>query len=164
MPTRERRVKRPVAVTGSAHVGHLIRRALGSMSDAPPTSSQRALAAEVLTAPEMGLWDAMSGRDRRHSLVVLSRFDAAVPHAPRAARAAALLHDVGKIESDLGWLGRIAATVVGPRTDRFALYHRHEQIGADLLRDVSEPMTVRLVASHDDRDPLSVALRNADDV
>lgn len=134
------------------------------MSDAPPAAEQRARAVDVLLPAELELWDAMPGRDRRHSLEVLSRFDATSPDAPRAARAAALLHDVGKGASGLGWTGRIAATLLGPRPGRFSLYHRHEEIGADMLRGVSEDMTVRLIISRDDADPLSVALRRADEI
>ena len=37
----------------------------------------------------------------------------------RDEMAAALLHDVGKVECGLGTFGRVAATVVGPRTQRF---------------------------------------------
>ena len=54
------------------------------------------------------------------------------PTATRAEMAGALLHDVGKIEAGLGTFGRVAATVVGPRTRRFRLYHDHEAIGAGL--------------------------------
>ena len=50
----------------------------------------------------------------------------------RAEMAGALLHDVGKVQSGLGTWGRVAATVVGPRTRRFRQYHDHEQIGASM--------------------------------
>lgn len=106
----------------------------------------------------------MQGRDRRHSLEVLSRFDALMPDAPMSARAAALLHDVGKAGVDLGWVGRILATVLGPRTDAFDRYLRHEEIGVEMLRGVSDPATVRLVAGVDPGDPLVVALRRADEI
>jgi hypothetical protein len=56
-----------------------------------------------------------------------------------------LLHDVGKVQSGLGWLGRIVATLIGPRTDRFRLYHQHEELGAEMLRSVSDGETVGLV-------------------
>ena len=53
------------------------------------------------------------------------------PAATRPQMAGALLHDVGKVQSGLGTWGRVAATIVGPRTRRFRQYHDHEQIGAD---------------------------------
>ena len=58
--------------------------------------------------------------------------------------AGALLHDVGKLESGLGTLARVVATIVGPRTARFRRYHDHERIGADLLVAAgSTPVTDR---------------------
>jgi 3'-5' exoribonuclease len=62
------------------------------------------------------------------------------------AVAGALLHDIGKVESRLGTFGRVAATIVGPRTDRFRLYHAHEMIGAQMLRRAgSSADTIELV-------------------
>lgn len=141
---------------------HLVRRALGSISNAAPDARGLAVAAAVLGPAEYELWNAMPGRDRRHSLEVLERFDVLVPGAPRAARAAALLHDVGKSVGPLGWWGRVCASVVGPRGEAFARYHRHEQIGAEMLEGVSESTTIRLMLSTDSSDPLSSALRRAD--
>ena len=60
--------------------------------------------------------------------------------------AAACLHDVGKLDSGLGTFGRVAATIVGPRTARFRRYHDHEAIGARWLEERgSSPATVALV-------------------
>ena len=64
----------------------------------------------------------------------------------RDEMAGALLHDIGKLDSDLGTAGRVVATVVGPRTARFRRYHDHERIGADMLKVAgSSPVTVDLV-------------------
>ncbi len=76
------------------------------------------------------MWVDMSGRDRRHAILVLRRFDASGPPASRAVRAAVLLHDAGKSVSDLGLFLRVVATVVGPHGARFRSYHEHERIGA----------------------------------
>ena len=146
-----------------APIAHLVRRALGSFSNAAPTSSERAIAVDVLSEGEMLLWDGMDGRDRRHSLQVLARFDALCPGATRDERAAALLHDVGKSRSGLGWTMRIVATMVGPHGARFATYHSHEWIGAEMLTDVSPRRTVQLVSGWCS-DPVADALRAADDV
>lgn len=143
---------------------HLVRRAFGAFSDAPPSHEGVEQAASVLSPAEFALWGSMQGRDRRHSLEVLARFDALVPAAPVPARAAALLHDVGKAGVALGWTGRILATVLGPRTDAFDRYLRHEEIGAEMLRGVSDPATVRLVTGEDPDDPIVVALRRADEI
>ena len=149
---------------GRSLVAHLVRRAVGSASNAPASESQRDLVRAVLTATEFEMWERMPGRDQCHSVQVLARFDVLVPGAPRCARAAALLHDVGKLESGLGWTMRIVATVVGPRGKRFAAYHDHERIGADMLRSVSEPETVALVAGQGGDERVREALRAADDL
>jgi hypothetical protein len=105
----------------------------------------------------------MQYRDQRHSIAVLGRFDNLAPTARQSERAAALLHDVGKNISGLGFLSRVVATVVGPRNRRFAEYHNHEALGADLLSLSSDPRTVELVrgAAVDD---VSLLLRAADDI
>lgn len=141
---------------------HLLRRAIGSFSNAVPDAHGLATAAEVLGDAEFALWNTMPGRDRRHSLEVLERFDVLVPGAPRAARAAALLHDIGKTASGLGWWGRVAATIIGARGVVFSRYHRHEEIGAEMLVGVSEDSTIGLIVSTDPTDPLAAALRRAD--
>ncbi len=117
----------------------------------------------MLTDAEYALWSGMQGRDQRHSLEVLMRFDELLPDASRTQRAAALLHDVGKTASGLGWTMRVVATLVGPRGHRFALYHDHERIGAEMLRTVSDPETVGLVSGHGDEAVVRL-LREADDI
>ena len=142
---------------------HLARRALSSFLNTPVGRESLTRAAAILLPREMELWSAMQPRDQRHSLVVLERFDALIPGASRPERAAALLHDVGKCTTDLGWAGRVIATLVGPRTARMATYLDHERIGAGLLGPVSDPLTVRLVGGTA-TGPVAEALRRADDV
>lgn len=142
---------------------HLVRRAVGSLRNTPPDGAGTATAESVLNPAEFALWSAMAARDRTHSLQVLSRLDRLAPGAPMEARAAALLHDVGKNESGLGWLLRVVATIVGPRGARFAAYHRHEEIGARMLVGVSPPLTVELVRG-EGPDGLREALRRADEI
>jgi hypothetical protein len=122
---------------------HLVKRAVSSFSNATPEISSAF--SSFLLPDELKLWSAMHGRDQRHSIEVLKRFLVLYPEATRAQGAAALLHDVGKVQSGLGWFGRIVATVVGPRTNRFRLYHLHEELGAEMLRGISEAETVALV-------------------
>ena len=76
--------------------------------------------------------------------------------------AGALLHDCGKVESGLGTFGRVLATVVGPRTDRFRAYHDHEAIGAALAAAAgADPVTTALIEG---RGPAAADLLAADDV
>jgi len=119
---------------------------------------------DLLSEPELELWSRLPAHDRRHSLDVLRRFDRTLPEAERSERAAAVLHDVGKIASGLGRTARIVATVVGPRGRRFARYHDHERLGAEMLRALgSHPRTVELVGGGA-TDATAAALRAADEV
>jgi len=139
-----------------------VRRFAGSLSRRAPSSADVVWASEHLSAEECALWASMPVTDRRHSLAVARRFVVARPAASTAEIAGALLHDVGKVESRLGTFGRVVATLVGPRTDRFRTYHRHEEIGARMLADAgSDPMTVDLVCG---RGPAAATLRAADDL
>lgn len=105
--------------------------------------------------------------DQRHSIVVMRRFRVLRPNATLPEIRAALLHDVGKIESNLGVFGRVIATVVGPRGRRFTNYHEHEQIGSQMLRKInSELVTILLVAGAPDSllvEALKI-LRDADNI
>lgn len=93
----------------------------------------------------------------------MRRFDTYVPEASRDERAAALLHDVGKCESSLGWWGRILATLFGARTKQCGVYLRHEEIGVELLQHVSTPRTLHVLTGDSD-DKCVAALRSADNV
>lgn len=145
------------------HLVHLAKRAWTSMSNSPLSGRDVEIAERVLTVDEFDLWWAMQPRDQAHSLVVLRRFVDVYPPATRVEQAAALLHDVGKIEARLGWSGRILATVIGPRGVRFRAYHDHVEIGARMLEDVSDPRTVALIRGTID-DPAARALQRADDI
>ena len=142
---------------------HLVIRAVGSFSQSPPSPVGIAKAQDVLNQAEFELWTAMQFRDQRHSIVVLDRFDALVPNALQSERAAALLHDVGKNVSGLGFLSRVIATLVGSRNRRFTDYHNHENLGAELLSAISDPRTVELVRGTS-VDEVSLLLQTADDI
>jgi hypothetical protein len=142
---------------------HLIKRAFGSFSQSPPNPIEIAKAQDVLNQAEFKTWTEMQNRDQRHCVAVLDRFDELAPTALQTERAAALLHDVGKNVSGLGFIARVMATLVGPRGKRFAEYHNHETLGAELLIAISDPRTVDLVrgAANDEASRL---LRVADDI
>lgn len=145
---------------------HLVKRFATSLSTRPPTQAAEVWATSQLLAGEQALWAAMSNQDRRHAGEVAYRFLERVPDAPRAAIAAALLHDCGKTPAKLGTLGRTIATVVGPRGRRFRAYHAHESVGAELARRAgSEERTVELIAGCESAPAgLLAALRSADDI
>ena len=142
---------------------HLIKRAVGSLSQKPPSPQDVVIVSQVLNIAEFAVWSDMQFRDQRHSIVVLRRFDVLLPDAATAERAAALLHDVGKNISGLGFFLRVIATVVGPRGQRFAEYHDHESLGAELIRSFSDPRTVALIGGIAD-DDVSRLLETADEI
>lgn len=146
---------------------HLTKRFVGSLRPGGPAAADVAWVDSVLLADERALWRRMYGPDRRHSVQVAR--DVAEVLGDRATRpvlAAALLHDVGKIDSRLRTYGRVVATltikIVG-RDDvvawrrgrgihrRIALYALHPQLGADLLTMAgSDPLTVAWAREHHD--------------
>jgi hypothetical protein len=135
----------PLGVLATA--GHLVARFATSLSPAPPPVEHEVWVDERLSPGERRLWIRLGNQDRRHSALVGRRFAAARPTATRAEVAGAILHDIGKIECGLGTFGRVAATLVGPRTERFAAYRDHEEIGARMAAAVgSDPATVELIA------------------
>jgi hypothetical protein len=119
----------------------------------------------MLVPGEVALWRRMSGPDRRHAVGVARRAAEALgPRATRPVVAAALLHDVGKVDSGFGPVRRAIATVVqmawghaaarrwrhrrGPlgRTGRYLC---HDDIGGDLLAAAgSDGLTVDWAREH----------------
>ena len=100
----------------------------------------------------------MSGPDRRHALAVARDVARRLGSlATRPVLAAALLHDVGKIDAGLGTFARVPATVaglvnrqrLGAGDGRVARYLRHDAIGAALLADAgADWLTVAWAREH----------------
>lgn len=165
-----------------ALAAHLARRFFGSLSRRPPSPADEAWAVEALLPGEQALWRRLSNADRRHAIGVARHAVAALgrERATRPVRAAALLHDVGKISSGFGPFARAGATVwagvrgrsrVAAGDGRVARYLRHDTIGASLLSEAgSDPLTVAWASEHH-RAPsawtvpgdVGVALKAADD-
>jgi hypothetical protein len=143
-------------------VAHLAKRCAGSLSRRAPDPADEQWAKGWMTPWEIALWRRMANVDRRHAIQVARRFAELRSTATRDEMAGALLHDVGKLEAGLGTIGRVLATVVGPRTARFRTYHDHEAIGARWLREQgSSAATVQLVQR---QGPAADALHRADDL
>jgi hypothetical protein len=144
---------------------HLVRRFFGSLRPGGPGADAEAWVAARLLPGELTLWRRMSGADRRHAVGVAERVERALGNeATRPVLAAALLHDVGKVESGLGTYGRVVATLSAKAAGRdmastwrkqrgyarkVGLYLQHDQIGADLLELAgSDPLTVTWAREH----------------
>lgn len=128
---------------------HLTKRFVGSLWPFGPKREADEWATSHLVEGEVALWRRMSSQDRRHSIGVAERVQAHLGDAAtRPVLAAALLHDVGKVDSQLGTFLRVVATlsaaVAGRETAelwvqgtgvtrRIGLYLKHPQIGGDLL-------------------------------
>jgi len=144
---------------------HLVRRFFGTLWPAGPRPAKDRWARSLLLDGEQRLWGRMSRPDRRHAVAVAHR--AAHRLGERATRpvlAAALLHDVGKIDARLGAYGRVVATVSRMAagrdtayawsetrgfTRRVGLYLRHAELGADMLALAgSDPFTVTWAREH----------------
>ena len=132
--------------------GHLAGRFFGALRPGGPSPAERAWVESVLEPGEFALWVRQPGHDQRHSAGVAREVEAALAGGPHAGDtrwlACALLHDIGKLASGLGIPARVLATLVGLVTDgsvadweerrglarRIALYLRHPELGADMIR------------------------------
>jgi hypothetical protein len=148
---------------------HLAKRFFGALGRAPIGESQIELVQTTLLDSEFALWSAMMPMDKKHSIKVMSRFMQIYPQATATQVRASLLHDVGKLESNLSVFARVLATIVGERGSRFAKYHAHEKIGAQMLRQAgSDEETWQLVAGEVSDSPqlrtVLAALQQADEI
>ena len=170
-----------------ASAAHLAKRFVGSLRPGGPPAAEEAWVRDQLLAAEHELWRSMSGADRRHAVGVAHRVEWALGHeATRPVLAAALLHDVGKVESGLGTYGRVVATLSAKAAGRdmagawrrqrgiarkVGLYLDHDRLGGDLLALAgSDPLTVAWAREHHLPEsewtvpaPLAKALKAADD-
>jgi len=145
--------------------GHLIGRFIGSLWPGPPKAADDDWARAQLVPGEVELWNRMCNQDRRHSVGVARDTIALLGgHAERPVIAAALLHDVGKVQSNLGTFHRVVATlsagIAGRETAelwvrssgitrRIGLYLTHPEIGGDLLEMAgSDPLTSTWAREH----------------
>lgn len=146
-------------------VWHLTRRFFGALRPGGPPETDRAWVESVLSDAEYALWRRQYGPDRRHTAAVAREVERRLGNeATTPVIAAALLHDIGKIDADLGTWGRVVATLsakVAGRdtarlwvrstgfTRRVGLYLHHPEIGADMLQMAeSDPLTVAWAAEH----------------
>ena len=147
-----------------SHIAHLAKRLVSSWSRKDVTEDELNMVRSILTASEFNVWKQFSVADRRHSVEVAKRFEVLLPEASREHRAGVLLHDIGKVQSNLSTLMRIIATVVGPRTKRYSLYHQHEEIGITMLRHAGSHDNVIAVLNQTCSAEVAAAFRSADNI
>jgi hypothetical protein len=146
------------------YVAHLAKRFVTSWSRKDVTEDELNLVRSALTASEFKLWCQFSNADKRHSVEVAQRFASLLPGASREHVAGVLLHDIGKIQSNLSTSMRVIATLVGPRTKRLSLYHQHEEIGITMLRHAGSDSEVIAVLNQTCRPEVAAAFRSADNI
>jgi hypothetical protein len=163
---------RTAAPQGFGSWRHLAARFFGALSPAGPSAEDEGWAIGSLLEGERALWRRMSGPDRRHAVGVAREVARVLgpDEVPRPAVAAALMHDVGKVESSLGTFARVGVTFAAmamgrERLVRWAggaarqkgrswrartgLYLAHDRVGAQLLEDAgSDALTVAWAGEH----------------
>jgi hypothetical protein len=136
-----------------ARATHLVSRFFTSLAPRRVGTEEREWVGQVLTPDELTLWSRMPRADQRESVDVARRLQeelAGTEYAddPRWS-AAALLHDVGKLDARFGPFRRALATLLagalGTRVvegwvdksgfrRRCALYVFHDQLGSDRVK------------------------------
>lgn len=168
---------------------HLAKRFVETMIPVGPRRRDRQWAVDQLLPGELVLWARMKPADRRHAAGVARRVEVALgDRAERPVLAAALLHDVGKIEAGFGPYRRVVATLSAAAvkrdpdvirawtrttgfTRKVGLYLQHPKLGGDLLGMAgSDPLTEAWAREHHLPEsewtvPLDIgrALKDADD-
>lgn len=124
----------------------------------------------VLTERGFVIFRRQPKHDQRHAIAVAREVQARLAGTPYADDprwiSAALLHDIGKLDSRLGIYGRVVATVSSAAvgrdhaeawsetrgfTRRVGLYLRHAELGADRIRIAGEPEeAARWATAHHD--------------
>jgi hypothetical protein len=183
-------------MTSTRRARHLVRRFVGALRPGPPRAADVTWVQATLTSEEFALWARMPSHDRRHSIDVARRVEGALIGTEHSGDsrwlAAALLHDVGKLDAGLGVFGRVGATLAGGAaghdmaevwsekrgiTRRVGLYLRHPELGATRIRtaggreEVARWAAVHHDAPDDDNgadgfalpSAVVIALRDADD-
>jgi putative nucleotidyltransferase with HDIG domain len=125
---------------------HLAKRFVGSLAPGGPKPDDAAWVEGLLSEAELALWRRMSGPDQRHAAGVAR----SLGDQPTNVLVAALLHDVGKVESGIRTLGRVAATLLRPwQPAAYKAYYDHPRIGAELLELAhSDPLVITWAREH----------------
>jgi hypothetical protein len=139
-------------------LAHLSGRFVRALWPGRPRESDVAWVETVLPPATFAHWKLQPSHDCRHTIRVAREVQsrlAGTPYADdRRWLAAALLHDIGKLDARLGVYGRVVATVSGAAsngnlaeawshkrgfTGRVGLYLRHPELGADRIRLADGP-------------------------
>jgi hypothetical protein len=145
-------------------LGHLTSRFFGSVRAKPVPPADVAWVRSVLTAEEFAMWERLGRADCAESVAVGRDVQRRIGAADGPWIAAALLHDVGKVEARLGSVRRSLATVVAGVVGhdrvrrwrsrpgwrgRIGRYIAHDDLGAALLHSAgARPQAVYWAKVH----------------
>ena len=151
-------------------IAHLSGRFVRALWPGPPRADDVAWVETVLTPDGYVIFRRQPHHDQRHAIGVAREVQSRLADTPYADDprwlSAALLHDIGKLDSRLGVYGRVVATVSGAAvgrehaaawsestgfTRRVGLYLRHAELGADRIRLAEGPdEAAQWAAAHHD--------------
>lgn len=134
---------------------HYVRRFFTSLSRRPPDTADEQWVETLLSPTELLLFRRLSNPDRRHLIHSARMVEGALgTDGDPVWTRVALLHDVGKFDSHLGVVGRVAATVLATGLGnerivtwastcgwkgRIGSYQCHGEIGAAEIRAAGGP-------------------------
>jgi putative nucleotidyltransferase with HDIG domain len=142
-----------------SRAGHLTQRFFGSLRVRRLDAGDLAFVQLHLTDAEMSVWETLGPHDRVESVAVARRTAQALGRDVDSRwLAAALLHDVGKVDARLGTFGRVGATTIAGlmshgrarrMSNRIGRYINHDEVGAERLKAAgARPETVAWAAAH----------------
>jgi hypothetical protein len=137
-------------------VAHLAGRFVTSLRPRRVDDADRLWVQHVLAPAELACWDRLGTADRAESVGVARRTAQALgPDGDTRWLAAALLHDIGKTATDLGTIGRAAATVAAAVASHgrarhwgnaWGRYVAHDDLGAAVLEAAGPGVRPEVIA------------------
>jgi hypothetical protein len=149
-----------------AYLKVLAKRLIDTVRPAPLAAAEQEWVQSLLTREEFGLWSRLSPYDQRHSVRVaqgVRRRLAATQYAGDLRwLSVAIMHDIGKLESNLAAHERMLATVAGRTvklstavrwassarlTERVGRYLIHGALGSEMIRSAGGREEIALWSS-----------------
>lgn len=155
---RTGRTARTGWLVSPAHLAHLARRWRSTVRRRQPLASDLAWVRTRLSEPELALWQQLTPTDQTHTIEV-ARLVGRNGEPGNLACAAALLHDIGKIETSSSATVRVGAALLQPFVS-VTTARRWAQAGgwrAGLGRLLDYPSRGAALLAAADSDPVVVA-------
>ena len=120
---------------------HKIRRAIKFLIYKDLSISDQIKISKILNESSLQLFWQLKKEDRSHSIDVLNRVELLTDELN--TKQLALLHDIGKVKGNLGWLSRIFSDLGLLNNAHVYDYINHEPIGYELIKKI-EPENIEL--------------------